>query len=95
MLQVSAGGGDRICIGGVIDQGNAARLYDLLVASSARGDVCTLDMARVSFIDSAGISTLVRLTRSGRTVRITRPSPQVQRLLELSGLGDTLPAAPS
>ena len=48
-----------------------------------------LDLSRLEFIDSAGISLLVRLAaesrRNGDRLRIVRGSAAVQRMLEVTG----------
>ena len=51
-------------------------------------EYATLDLTRVTFFDSAAIHALVRLAErySGR-FRVL-PSPQVLRVLDISGLGD-------
>lgn len=56
-----------------------------------------LDLERVTFMDSSGLSALVILrnaaARVGRTVQLTNVPPNITRLLALSAL-DTLFAAP-
>jgi anti-sigma B factor antagonist len=55
-----------------------------------------LDMEELEFLDAAGIRLLLTLDarsrRNGGRLRIRRgPFPQVQRVLELTGVGDLLP----
>jgi anti-anti-sigma factor len=49
-----------------------------------------IDMSAVSFIDSSVLSALVdhslRIEGSGKTLRITKPSRRVSRVLEITGL---------
>lgn len=56
----------------------------------AQGDV-DLDLSQVSFMGSDGISALIRARRlsqeRGVTLRIAKASHQVERVLELMGLG--------
>jgi anti-anti-sigma factor len=51
-----------------------------------------IDASGVTFIDSSGIATLIKLhavtTGAGGTVRLRRPSPPVVRILQISGLLD-------
>jgi anti-sigma B factor antagonist len=53
-----------------------------------------VDLRAVSFIDSTGLHVLVKHARpddTGPPVRLTKGSPQVQRLFELSGALEYLP----
>ncbi len=53
-----------------------------------------IDLDRVSFMDSTGLQVLVAHTLSetnGRRIRLTKGSPQVQRLFTVSGMIDHLP----
>ena len=62
-----------------------------------RGDVeaITVDLSRLSFIDSTGIGVLVRLEEESRArglgLRIVPGPREVQRVFELAGLGEALP----
>ena len=76
---------------GRVDADTADRLRDLLLElanESARTVV--VDLEAVDFIDSSGLSALVAgfksLTRSGGTMRLTRPKPQAQTALRLTQL---------
>lgn len=63
----------------------------------ARGTDATrivVDLDAVSFIDSTGLHVLIRHTDSDDSrprIHLTKGSPQVQRLFELSGAADFLP----
>lgn len=61
-------------------------------APAPRGVV--LDLLKVSFIDSSGLGVLVggyqRARRSGRTLRLTGASDQLQSMLALTGLAAVL-----
>jgi len=54
----------------------------------------TLDMAQVAFIDSTGLSVLVRVKQMadahGIELVLRAPQPQARRLLELTGLAERL-----
>jgi anti-anti-sigma factor len=71
---------------GVPSAGSLPELLDELCRTP--GDI-TLDLSGVTFMDSGGVRALIQacmgLGRSG-TVRVVRPSEQVRRLLELSGV---------
>lgn len=55
-------------------------------------DTLVLDASRLTFIDSSGITELLRirdLVRDrGGVCRIANPTEQVRRILEITGLGD-------
>jgi anti-anti-sigma factor len=57
-------------------------------------DSVQLDLSEVGFVDSAGLGALLALRERaqdrGIELGITRVSDPVRRLLELTGLGDTL-----
>jgi anti-anti-sigma factor len=57
----------------------------------AGGKVVRVDMGEVTFLDSSGISVLVesrsRLADAGGHLVLHRTSSQIQRVLEISGLG--------
>jgi anti-anti-sigma factor len=71
---------------GVPSAGSLPELLDELCRTP--GDI-TLDLSGVTFMDSSGVRALIQacmgLARTGR-VRVVRPSEQVRRLLELSGV---------
>ena len=45
-----------------------------------------IDVARVTFMDSAGLHLLGRAATLARTVRLQGPTPAVREMLELSGM---------
>lgn len=76
-------------ISGSLDVPSAGAIHELLdELCRTPGDV-TLDLSGVRFMDSGGLRALIQacmgLARTGR-VRVVRPSEQVRRLLELSGV---------
>lgn len=80
---------------GEIDIATAPLLEQRLTEAEA-GDAAQLivDLDQVSFMDSTGLQVLVAHTLSktnGRRIRLTRGSPQVQRLFTVSGMADHLP----
>jgi anti-anti-sigma factor len=75
---------------------STARLLDqeLARAKATQAPTIVIDLARVDFIDSSGLHVLIKHACSdqGRQrVRLTRGSPQVQRLFEITGALDYLP----
>lgn len=77
---------------GEVDAGNCDQLgAHIEPALSERVDTLVLDASGLTFIDSSGISELLRLRdlmrdRGGRC-RIQSPTDQVRRILEITGLG--------
>jgi anti-sigma B factor antagonist len=67
------------------------RLREAEAADAAR---LIVDLDRVSFMDSTGLQVLVAHAMSetnGRRIRLTKGSPQVQRLFTVSGMAEHLP----
>jgi anti-sigma B factor antagonist len=62
-------------------------------AACAAGNV-EVDLSQVTFIDSSGISALLRLANAvrddGRSFRVVKQSARVRRVLDLAGLEDAL-----
>ena len=79
--------GDRsiVVVTGEVDMSTADDMLRTATADGARG--VTLDLRAVTFFDSAAIHALIRLAeRYPATLRVV-PSPQVLRVLDISGLG--------
>jgi anti-sigma B factor antagonist len=80
-----------LVVAGEIDAHSAPSLAEYLdPLPDSSGDI-VLTMTDVSFMDSSGLRVLVdaqrRLDAGGRRLIIDRPSRQVARLVEISGLG--------
>ena len=83
-------------VDGEIDTATSPEL-ERLVRQACNDDdraIVELDLSGVGFIDSSGLRALVvtqqAITEAGGSLRVVRPSSQVVRLLELTGLGETL-----
>jgi anti-anti-sigma factor len=82
----------RAAVVGDVDLATEATLRELLLG--VMGDrTCVfleVDLAGVGFLDCAGIGALVAVrnvtVHEGRTMHISRPRPNVARLLDLTGL---------
>lgn len=63
---------------------------DTMFEAATRDDAksATLDLTRVTFFDSAAIHALVRLADRYAGHFEVIPSPQVMRVLDISGLGE-------
>jgi len=84
-----------LSVTGEIDLATAPLLDEQISAVEA-GDAETIlvDLDRVSFIDSSGLQVLlshVFSEQNGKRIRLTKGSPQVVRLFEVSGMLDQLP----
>lgn len=83
-------------VAGDIDAESAVELRDVLESLHLDKQV-VIDMAGVEFMDSSGIKVLldrmVRIRAGGGSVCISRPSRQVRRVVEITGLAEVLLAA--
>lgn len=81
-----------ISVSGQLDISNAAALEQALehVAASAPRALI-FDLSGLEFMDSAGVSVLVRARAEVGEVRLRSPTPIVRRLIEITGLAEILP----
>ena len=89
-----------VIVSGEIDLTNAENLRDALLSAlnaGARGLV--VDMSATTFIDSAGVTALVRASRRAAateaTVRLAVTAPGVLRVLNLVGIDQLIEVHPS
>ena len=74
-----------------VDVGNATLMMTALLRAAAGGhETMILDMTATQFCDSAGLSVVVsehrRALAEGRSLRVVTSTPQVKRILEVTGL---------
>ena len=87
-----------VAVEGEVDL-SAAGLFEESLAIARATDAATIvvDLDRVSFMDSSGVHLLLQFSISennrGR-LRLTRGSPQVRRLMEVTGARRYLPFGP-
>lgn len=79
-----------------IDIGNAGELRATLLRAVAQGHATVaVDMSTTEFCDSAGLTVLVRARRlalaEGRELRLVVSTPQVMRVLTVTGLDRWFP----
>jgi anti-sigma B factor antagonist len=85
-----------LIIEGEVDLSNAHRVYDavLIVAETSQLTTVELDVAAVTFIDSSGLSALIKAATTLRDrngeLTLRNPSAPVARLLTVTGLTDHL-----
>ena len=79
--------GDRVTVrvSGEVDMSKADSMFDAATRGNAKA--ATLDLRAVTFFDSAAIHALVRLADHFAGALEVIPSPQVRRVLDISGLG--------
>jgi len=81
-----------VVLSGELDAYDAPSLRDLFDGVTER--VVVVDLARVTFLDSTALGTLVRLLRrqreSGGELRVVLPDTTARRIFEVSGLERTL-----
>lgn len=88
----------RVQVRGELDLATSPELGDVLERELDQGRAVVVDLARVTFIDSTALNTLVSALKScesngGRlAVRSTLPA-QVSRVFEITGLDAVLPLA--
>jgi anti-sigma B factor antagonist len=84
-----------IAVSGELDLASAPELeLELQRVSGTATQLLVVDLRQLDFMDSTGLSILVRahqrLTGEGCEMGIVKGSPQVQRLLDLTGVTDRL-----
>jgi anti-sigma B factor antagonist len=82
---------------GELDLATAPTVWVALERALAAGDQLVLDLADVTFIDSSGLSVLIRayqvLGPSG-TFTVRSPNTQARRLFELAGVDSLISVEP-
>lgn len=73
-------------VAGEVDMATADLMYKAATPEGAHA--LTLDLSDVTFFDSAGIHSLIRLTSRYPDAMTVLPSHQVRRVLDIAGLGD-------
>jgi anti-anti-sigma factor len=84
--------GDRtLIVHGELDIATAPELVDLLTRLRHHKHAVVLDLAEVTFMDSTGLTTLMDAQREAEendwAFSVRRPSPAVQRVFDLAGVG--------
>lgn len=87
----------RLRLSGELDMATAPWLRDHLVEIAANGaGRVVIDVSRLSFIDSTGLSVLVsgwrRLRECGGDLVLAAPSPAIAKVLDIAGLRELFPA---
>ena len=86
-----------LVLSGELDMAALPELRRPLLERGKQFDCLVVDMSGLTFLDSTGIHFLLDLfadaQREGWLLRIVPGPPQVQRVLELSGVAEVLPWA--
>ena len=80
-----AGNRVTVLVTGEVDMATADAMYQASVGDGAGS--ARLDLRAVTFFDSAAIHALIRLAERFPSALEVVPSPQVRRVLDISGLG--------
>ena len=70
-------------LAGEVDLSTQVALREALAEAAGGGGCITIDAADLVFMDSAGVGALVSAIDLGVGVRVVRPQPVVQRVLEV------------
>lgn len=94
MLATARPGGPHLVLAGDLDGEGAARLLAQLDDAVAPGRTLSLDLSRVTRLSSEALGVLVqahrRLRDAGGALELSAVSPQVVRVLRVSGLDRAL-----
>jgi anti-sigma B factor antagonist len=85
----SENGGIRVAVSGALDIAASDRVWEAIEPALRGADAITFDLSNASFIDSTGLSTMIRaykcLGQRKEAVIIRRPGRAARRVIELSG----------
>lgn len=93
VCQTQEGDSTHLALHGELDMANAHTLELTLHEALHRGDEVVVDMTKLEFLDSTGISLLVMAMRAPNAERLSflpSESPEVCRLFSLTGLDQRL-----
>ncbi len=79
-----------VIVRGEVDLASASNLRDNIERARQAGDerALVIDVQGVTFIDSTGLSELLRPAIAGYSVTLVRPSRAVQTMLDLAGVSE-------
>ncbi len=83
----------RAALSGEVDADNCSEMSASLSQAGALSAQLIVDVSGLAFIDSSGISELLRIRESmleaGGSLILVKPTANVRRVLEITGLTDT------
>lgn len=83
---VHSNGSAVLVVRGEIDLASAPMFRSAIEQTMGLGPSVVADLAGVTFMDSSGLNVLVALNTQGVPICLRNPSPQVNRLLAITGL---------
>ncbi|MFF8395385.1 STAS domain-containing protein [Streptomyces sp. NPDC016172] len=89
VLQYEWRGAWVVAAGGSYDMDSIKPLADVLEAAARKHPKVILDASGITFADSTLLNLLI-LTHQAGTLRVVAPSPQLQRLCEITGVDSIL-----
>src|SRR3954451_10132728 len=78
--------GNVVRISGEVDMANALQVRQAIEDAAQAGLAIVVDLTHTTFIDSSGLSELVRPLHDGHLVSIRGANPLVRRMLDLTGI---------
>ncbi len=94
-----AGGGTLLVLEGEVDPHTTEQLDHAVDGALASTTELVLELSGVTFIDSAGLRSLIRAQRraeeAGGSLVLRSPRPSTLRVLEITGLTDELTVEPA
>jgi anti-sigma B factor antagonist len=82
-------------ITGEVDMSNAASVQEAVdQVTGTDVEHLVFDLGGLEFIDSSGLAVLLAAAQKVPSVRLRNPSPIVRRVVEVTGLSETLPTEP-
>lgn len=91
-MEIRAKEGDRweLAVNGEVDADNCDELLAAVLNTTSQSGPLYLDLSELAFIDSSGISALLKikseLETRGHTLQLQAPTESVHRVLEITGL---------
>jgi anti-sigma B factor antagonist len=80
---------------GEVDMSNAGKVRAVVDGVTGTGvDRLIFDLGGLEFIDSSGLAVLLAAAQKVPSVQLRNPSPIVRRVVEVTGLSETLPTEP-
>lgn len=84
--------GERVVeVVGEVDLTTAGQLEQAIAELAAEGGRVVVDVAQVEFLDSSGVTALLRARKGVPGLVLRNPSAAVTEVLDMAGLTDSLP----
>jgi anti-anti-sigma factor len=80
---------------GEVDMSNASNVQEVVdQVTGTAVERLVFDLGGLEFIDSSGLAVLLSAAQKVPSVQLRNPSPIVRRVVEVTGLSETLPTEP-